>query len=39
MKKDYLKPEAEWISLVANEAVTTGDNLLNGEMGSESSDF
>lgn len=37
--KEYLKPEAEYISLVAEEVITSGDELFDGEMGLESSEF
>ena len=38
MNKDYLKPDVEYISLVAQEKVTSEDDggLLDGEMGLES---
>lgn len=41
MKKEYLKPEVEKISLVTEEKITTegGDDLVDGEMGLESSIF
>ena len=37
--KDYLKPDAELVSLVAEEAITGGleEELGNGELGLESS--
>ena len=38
MKKDYLKPDVEWISLLAKETVAT-DEIIDGETGSESSEF
>lgn len=37
--KEYLKPEAEYISLVAEEAITTEGEIVDGEMGLESSLF
>lgn len=37
--KEYLKPEAEYISLVAEEVITSGDDLVDGEMGLQSSEF
>lgn len=37
MKKEYSKPEVEIISLQAQEPIT--DDLLDGEMGDESSIF
>ncbi len=37
--KEYLKPEAEYISLVAEEAITSGDSILEPELGEESSIF
>ena len=39
--KEYLKPEAEYISLVATEEITTGDDddFVDGEIGVESSVF
>ena len=39
--KEYLKPEAEYISLQAEEAITydEDDELLDGELGLESSIF
>lgn len=37
MNKNYLKPDVEYISLVAQEKVTSEDDeLLDGEMGLES---
>ena len=41
MKKDYQKPEVELISLTAKEqiALETGDDFVDGEMGTESSIF
>ena len=40
MKKDYLKPDVEWISLVTKEAVTTDDDeIIGGELTDESSEF
>lgn len=38
MKKDYQKPEVEFVSLVAQEEITT-DDYVEGEMGLESSIF
>lgn len=38
MNKDYLKPDVEYVSLVAREEVTT-DDLVEGEVGIESSSF
>lgn len=38
--KDYQKPEAEIISLLAQEEITTDeDELIDGELGMESSIF
>lgn len=38
--KEYLKPEAEYISLVAEEVITTSDDeLLDGDMELKSSIF
>lgn len=37
--KEYQKPEIEFISLQAQEEITTGDDLLDGEQGLESSIF
>lgn len=37
--KEYLKPEAEYISLVAQEATTANEELGEGETGFESSIF
>ena len=39
--KEYLKPEAEYISLVAQEEITSlsDDELLDGKQGLESSIF
>ena len=37
--KEYLKPEVEIISLQAQEEITTGDDLLDGDLGLESSIF
>lgn len=37
MKKEYVTPEVEVISLVSNEAIT--DDSIDGEMGLESSEF
>ena len=34
--KEYLKPEAEYISLVATEEITTGDDAVEGDLGLES---
>lgn len=40
MNKIYQKPDAEYVSLVAREEVTTdNDDFLDGEVGIESSDF
>ena len=39
MKKDYQKPEVEFISLEAQEAITAGDDVVDGEIGLESSIF
>ena len=43
MNKDYLKPEAEFVSLVAREEVTSNLNndtdILDGQLGIESSEF
>ena len=38
MNKDYQKPNVEYVSLIAQEEVTTED-YLNGEMTLESSEF
>lgn len=38
MKKEYIKPEAELVSLVATEAIT-GDDIIDGETGVDSSIF
>ena len=38
MKKEYQKPEVEFVSLVAQEAITD-DWILDGETGVESSIF
>lgn len=37
--KEYLKPELELISLVAQENITDDDGIIDGEVGLESSDF
>ena len=37
--KEYLKPEAEYISLVAEEEITADGDIVDGEMGLESSIF
>lgn len=37
--KEYLKPEAEYISLVAEEEITAENDIVDGEMGLESSIF
>ena len=37
--KDYQKPEVVIISLQAQEEITTGDELIDGELGLESSIF
>ena len=39
MKKEYLKPEVEVISLMPKEEIANGDDLLDGEIGVESSPF
>ena len=43
MNKDYLKPEAEFVSLVAREEVTSDQeneiDILDGKLGIESSEF
>lgn len=39
MKKEYITPEVEIISLVSTEAITTGEDLGKDEMGDESSIF
>ncbi len=39
MKREYEKPEVEVISLVTQEEITGGDDLVDGEMGLESSIF
>ena len=38
MKKEYLKPEIEYIDLTVSEVITD-DDLVDGEMGIESSIF
>lgn len=38
MRKEYQKPDAEFVSLVAKETITSVD-WLDGEMGLESSEF
>ena len=35
--KDYQKPEVEFVSLIAQETIT--DEIIDGEVGLESSDF
>lgn len=37
--KDYQKPDVEYISLVAMEAITDNDEVIDGEIGVESSIF
>lgn len=37
--KDYQKPEFELINLVAQEKITSGDGVVDGETGVESSIF
>lgn len=42
--KEYLKPEAEYISLVAEEVITTGENIgeddfIDGEIGIGSNNY
>ncbi len=37
--KDYQKPEVELISLQAQEEITSDDELIDGELGLESSIF
>lgn len=42
MKKEYQKPEVAYISLLAEEEITTSvvsDDIVDGEMGLESSIF
>lgn len=39
MKKDYLQPDAEYISLLVQEEVTTGDGEVDAEIDVESSIF
>ena len=39
MKKEYMKPEVEVVSLVIEETITTSDDFVDGEMGEESSIF
>lgn len=43
MKKEYQKPEVEFVSLVAWEAIATDltdfDDVIDGETGFESSEF
>jgi len=36
MKKVYIKPDMEIISLITEEKITTEDALMNGELGIES---
>lgn len=38
MKKDYQKPDVEFVSLIAQEEITS-DDYVEGEMGVESSIF
>lgn len=41
MNKGYQKPDVEYVSLFVREDVTTlkGSDILDGEMGTESSEF
>lgn len=39
MKKEYIKPDVEIISLVSEEAITTGDGIPDGGMGYGSSEL
>lgn len=39
MKKEYEKPEVELISLVTEEGIASDDDVIDGEMGLESSIF
>ena len=40
MKKEYIKPEVELVSLMATESITDNEEgLLDGELGLESSEF
>ena len=39
MKKEYLKPEVEVISLMPKEEIASGDDFVDGETGLESSVF
>lgn len=39
MKKEYLRPEMEVISLMPREEITSGDDVIDGEIGLESSIF
>lgn len=39
MNKEYQKPEVEFVSLVAQENITSDDYLDDEEMGLESSEF
>lgn len=39
MKKEYQKPEVNMISLSAQERIAEGDELIDGEVGLESSIF
>jgi len=39
MKKEYMKPDVEIVSLRVEEAITTEDDWVDGEIGVESTDF
>lgn len=39
MKKEYIKPEVELVSLTFTEAITTEDEWLEGDTTLESSEF
>jgi len=39
MKKEYITPDVELVSLIAAEAITSGEDLGDGEMTDESSIF
>ena len=39
MKKEYQRPEVEMLSLITEEKITTGDDVIDGELGLESSIF
>ena len=39
MKKEYLKPDVEVISLMPKEEIASNDDLIDGEPGVESSVF